>query len=345
MKINTDRTKISKSKVYMQDKFSENKENLLLTSYKKYKIDSEENGTTKVRRRRIMINKYVENQKTPQILKAHSEIVNEDTEKLVRRKSSDIREEKKRDENDKVSTTLSDYDISENSKCKKFQKDSKEKPKLFPDKRLEEFFIKKPKTDPLEDDYFAIDEWHIYEEFLHPLIPSISKNTEVYKNKLIHRHFKNSTTQNFKTDSCKTMEFLLSGKGKRNFIELESFNEQIDSLNNISDQVKFFKKRKVSSCKKVYESVLTFHDSNSRPHCFKVYNDNETGFDNRYNQILKTMEIDNDIETDEEQLYLAKSFTLDNIKDTIESFNSKLLRNKFRFKRSRTTNPARRRRL
>jgi hypothetical protein len=332
----------SNSKDNRQLKFSEEKENSNIFTNKKNKIDFEENGTTKVRKSRVLIDKYIQNPKTPENLKDQSKKSSEETEKIPNRNSTEQKQISRENDEENFSTTFSDI---ENSLSNKSDKDYLNKLKLIPEKRLEDFFIKKPKADASENDYYAIDQWYIYEEFMHPLIPSISKNTEIYKNKLIQKNFKKPIFQNYKTDSCKTMEFLLSGKGKRNFKEFESFNSESDYSNNISSQVNFMKKRKVSSCKKVYESVLIFHDSSSNPHYFKVYQDNETGFDNRYNQILKTMEMDNDVETDEEQLHLARNYTLDNIRDTIKNFNSKQLRNKIKFKRSRTTNPGRRRRL
>ena len=97
-----------------------------------------------------------------------------------------------------------------------------------------------------------------------------------------------------------------------------------------------FSRRKVSSCKKVYESHLRFYDEKKNQHHFKVYEDKSIGFDCRYNQILKEQEMDNDVFTDEDQLFLAKMHTYDNLRSVIENFSTRNLKNKMRFKRSRS---------
>ena len=341
---------VKENKNYSQGRkvqaFPEDKENLKRISPKKIKRYEVENGTTKVRKQKFF--KRTENEKTPkQKENSKNKKLNEETEKFIREPDSDhsVKNLKLSEVEGKSSTTFTDAEKSEKSTCHKLQKEEDPKPRHARERRLEDLFLKKPPQNFIDKNDFAVDEWYIYEEFLHPLISSPFENNEIEKNKLIHKYLKKPTTQNYKTDSCKTFQFLLNGTGKRNYLELNSMNDQGQPSNKIADQVNFSKKRKVSSCKKVYESVLIFHDSTSKPHYFKVYNDGETGFDSRYNQILKTMEIDNDVDTDEEQLSLAKNFTHDNIRDTIGSFNIKQLKNKIRFKRSRTARPGRRTRL
>lgn len=318
--------------------WNENKENTILYSGE-LTTNQNEQPTTKVAKHKPF--KRIDNQKTPEANKNWSKDFNDLTEKNIKAIRHQVESEKTFEE-DAKSTTFSDFGKSEKSTSQKY---SKKQSISIPEKRLEDFFLKIPKPDNSFDKiYNAVDEWYIYEEFLHPLIPSLSQNTEIYKSKLINKHLKKPSTSNFKTDSCKAIEYFLKSRGKRNFIDFDSLNDKSDCSNNIGNQINFNKKRKVSSCKKIYESVLTFHDSDNKPHFFKVYNDTETGFDQRYNQILKIMDMDNDVETDEEQLYLAKTFTLDCLRDTIKNFNSKLLINKMRFKRSKTVNPKPRRR-
>jgi hypothetical protein len=326
------------SKTNNYKKWNDDKENTILYSGERT-TNQNEQPTTKVVKHKPL--KRLENQKTPEANKNSSKDFNDLTEKNIKAIRQQVESEKIFEEDTK-STTFSDYEKSEKSTSHKF---SNKKSISIPEKRLEDFFLKIPKPDNTFDKiYNTVDEWYIYEEFLHPLIPSLSDNNEIYKSKLIHRHLKKSSTSNFKTDSCKTIEYFLKGRGKRNFLDFDSLNDKSGCSNSIGEQINFTKKRKVSSCKKIYESVLTFHDSNNKPHFFKVYNDTETGFDQRYSQILKIMDMDNDVETDEEQLYLAKTFTLDCLRDTIKNFNSKLLINKMRFKRSKTVNPRARRR-
>jgi hypothetical protein len=329
------------SKVNNNHKCTEDKENFKILSSDRINHEHE-HPTTKVRKHKLL--KRIVNESTPDVKKNLSKNCNDLTEKYINVIRHRVDSEKKFEE-DVISTTFSDYDKSDKSTSHMILNKEEKKSNSIQEKRLEDIFIKNPRSGNTFDKiYNAIDHWYIYEEFLHPLIPSLSDNNEIYKNNLIHRHFKKSSTANFKTDSCKTIEYFLHGKGKRNFLEFDSLNDKKGFSNKLENQINFTKKRKVSSCKKVYESVLTFHDSDNNPHFFKVYNDNDTGFDDRYNQILKIMEMDNDVETDDEQLYLAKNFTFDNLADTIKNFNTKQLKNKLMFKRSKTVNPRRRRR-
>ena len=322
--------------------FLDDRENNKMLSKTKIKVCENENGTTKVKKK---VFNSIENELTPALKNELNKKGNEETEKIMRQLDTDCCEKNKKDLEDKFSTTFSDGEKSEKSTCHKLEKDVDRKPKQVPERRLEDFFIKKPPANYIYTNAPTIDEWYIYEEFLHPLISSPTGNKEIEKSKLMNKYLKKPSIQNYKTDSCKTFQYLFNGSGKRNFLELNSLKNEDKAHTKLIDKVNFVKKRKISSCKKVYESTLVFHDSNSKPHYFNVYNDSETGFDNRYNQILKIMEIDNDIDTDEEQLYLAKNFTLDNIKETMKNFNTRQLKNKIRFKRSRTARPVLRTRL
>lgn len=322
--------------------FYDDKENNKILSRTKIKVNESQNGTTNVKNK---VFKRIENELTPKLKNEYKKNALEETEKILRHLDTDYCEKNKKDIEDKSSTILSDCEKSEISTCHKLEKEVDRKTKQIHERRLEDFFIKKPTGKFIDSNASTIDEWYIYEELLHPLISSPTGNKEVEKKILIKKHLKKPSIQNYKTDSCKTYQYLFNGSGKRNFLELNSLYDEEKAPTKLIDQVKFANKRKISSCKKVYESILVFHDSKNYSHSFNVYNDSETGFNNKYNQILKIMEIDNDIDTDEEQLYLAKNFALDNLNDTIKNFNTRQLNNKMRFKRSRTTRPVLRSRL
>jgi hypothetical protein len=199
----------------------------------------------------------------------------------------------------------------------------------FKERRLEEIFFKKPKKKYCFSDYYAVNLDNIQEEFLHPLIPNICMNDDRYKTKVIREYIRNPLLSNFNTDS-------VVANRKRTFSQMSSQSNSSshklsNNLNNLPQ-----KRRKVSSVKKIYESTLTFVDENKKPHYFKIYEDRTVGFDFRYDQILKEMEFDNDVATDDEQLYLAKKYTLDSLRQAMENFSFKSLRNKMRFKRSRS---------
>jgi hypothetical protein len=171
------------------------------------------------------------------------------------------------------------------------------------------------------------------EEFLHPLIPLERIDSEYYKSTIINKYLKKPQIQKFKTDSCQAMNIFNNPKRK-----FSSFQDGCMSMS-LSKNAILFTKRKISSCKRIYESTLTFFDSNRNLHNFKLYNDNESGFDARFNQILKHMEMDNDVESDEDQLLYAKNYTIDNLRLVMNKFSTKELRNKMKFKRSRSAVP------
>jgi hypothetical protein len=46
------------------------------------------------------------------------------------------------------------------------------------------------------------------------------------------------------------------------------------------------KYRKVSSCKRIYESILDFFDENRKGYSFKLYKDEDIGIDEKYKDLL-----------------------------------------------------------
>jgi hypothetical protein len=184
------------------------------------------------------------------------------------------------------------------------------------DYKLEKRFIKKPERKRLFYNY-TVDTWNLKEEFLHPLVPITKINNSPYKISLAHKIFKKPSLQNYKTDSNLSY--------KRKFSELLTEEYPL-------------KLRKVSSVKRIYESILNLFDDYQKNHFFKIYDDIQVGFDDRYDQILKHMEFDNDQFTDDDQIKMAKEHSWDTIESTIEKFSFKLLRNKMHFKRSKSAN-------
>lgn len=199
----------------------------------------------------------------------------------------------------------------------------------FKDRRLEEIFFKKPKIKYSFHDCYAVNFDYVQEEFLHPLIPNECINDDIYKTKVIRKYIRNPLLPKFSTDSV-----VVNRKRTFSQMNMQSSASNFKLSHNLRNLP--LKRRKVSSVKKTYESTLTFFDENKKPYYFKIFEDKTVGFDFRYDQILKEMEFDNDVATDEEQLYLAKKYTLDSLRQAMENFSFKSLRNKMRFKKSRS---------
>jgi hypothetical protein len=207
------------------------------------------------------------------------------------------------------------------------------------DSLIENFFVKRPKHKVCISDYFKVDHWNLKECFLHPLIPYSKRNSDEYKIMVCNNYLRQPEKNFFKTQpklNITTASRHEVFDPEKHRPQKRKFSELSFCKVNANDNT--FLRRKVSSCKKIYESFLYFTDENKQSHVFKVYEDVSIGFDCRFNQVLKEQEMDNDIYTDEEQLRLAKLHTLDHLRNEIENFNTKNLKNKMRFKRSRSCN-------
>jgi hypothetical protein len=160
----------------------------------------------------------------------------------------------------------------------------------------------------------------------------------MFKLKLIEQELKKENKPKYKTDSCNMMKNL---RMKRSYSEFQETSYSYGLLSgrnlyqnndklNMPNLLKF---RKISSVKKVYESTLTFYDDNQNKFFFKVYADDDIGFDSKYDDALIVMDIDNDTNTDEEQLEIGIDRTIENLRDTINNFKKRKLHNKMRIKK------------
>lgn len=129
---------------------------------------------------------------------------------------------------------------------------------------------------------------------LHKYLPPFLKNNEKYKMNLI-KYLRKGILQNLKTDTCKYANYeksKLSTKSKSEFSLLEQ------------------KKRKVHSTRKIYSNEHFFFNYklingetvDTIPVYFKFYKDNDIGFFTEWQQPLKEAEMDDDVDTDNEQL-------------------------------------------
>lgn len=190
---------------------------------------------------------------------------------------------------------------------------------------LENMFINKPR-DPLKE-VFSLSDDNIDEQLLHPVV-SISKcHVDNYRLGMILTYLKKPGMPKFKTDSCQQMTQLR----KRTFNDFSNnshtFQKPGNKFNLIYEE-NSLKIRKVSSCKKVYESVLNLYDKYNKSLPFKIYTDSDIGFDHRYDGCLRHMDFDNDVDTDDEQMYNAIDHTVSNMESTVKNLNTKLLSRK-----------------
>jgi hypothetical protein len=86
---------------------------------------------------------------------------------------------------------------------------------------------------------------------------------------------------------------------------------------------------KPSSVKKQLESLYGFPDEVKKMHYFKVYFDNDIGFNRSWTRFLKTCEQDDDVMTDDGQLYTANQYVRIELKQGISAYkkNSFSLKN------------------
>lgn len=150
----------------------------------------------------------------------------------------------------------------------------------------------------------------------HSLLPKKYKNDEVYKAKLVNYLRKPSLAGN-KTE---TNKYLL--ERKKNGFD-----------GNLTKYFSTFgmKRRKVTSEKKVYETEKAFFDNRAEfpfqvpekmpPQYFKCYSDRQIGFTSRWQRQLKDAEMDDDVETDSEQLYAAGRHIMKELGEGIVLFN------------------------
>ena len=168
-----------------------------------------------------------------------------------------------------------------------------------------------------------IDMPHSPSSQTHRFLPLKYKNDEKYKARLFKFLRKPQNPHN-RTETCKFQKFR---KHSEHFDG--NMSKYYDSLG--------MKMRKVSSEKKVYEAHHLFEDnrayvddrSKHPPQYFKFYSDKDIGFTAKWQVQLKATEMDDDVETDEDQLNAADRHIKREIGEGIRSFikNRKNVRN------------------
>lgn len=128
----------------------------------------------------------------------------------------------------------------------------------------------------------------------HKYLPPFLKNNEKYKMNLI-KYLRNGIFPNSKTETCKYSYYnkvRTSLKSKGKFILLEQKKRKINSTKKIYSNERFFFKYKLNNGEMV----------NTTPVYFKFYKDDDIGFFSEWQHPLKEAEMDDDVDTDEEQL-------------------------------------------
>jgi hypothetical protein len=152
----------------------------------------------------------------------------------------------------------------------------------------------------------------------HPYLPMKYKNDERYKKKLIN-FLRGPQGEAIKTE---TQKFNLKRKFSQAFDgNLSKFCE------NFGGQL-----RKVNSEKKIFESHIAFYDNRAlqklektqmkpiSPQYFKYYYDKQIGFSAKWQHQLKNSDMDDDVETDEDQLRAADRHTSRELGDGIRYY-------------------------
>ena len=143
-------------------------------------------------------------------------------------------------------------------------------------------------------------------------LPEEFINDEKYKINLFKFLRSNKISDN-KTENCKFFNY---------------FNNNDNNDNNKHLSKKFFslKNKKFYSNQKIFNIKQCFIDSKTKTKkYFNFYRDNEVGFNFKWQKPLAIKSMDDDVNTDDEQLSLAKDFINKQIKEGIKKF----LKNKF----------------
>jgi hypothetical protein len=161
-------------------------------------------------------------------------------------------------------------------------------------------------------------------------LPKKLKNDDVYKQKLIS-YLRKPTHSDNKTDTCKFVRY-------RKFSDLYGTYKIFKLDGNVTKFCNIFnmKRRKISSEKKIYEAELPFEPntlsekiSGCPNQYFKFYWDRDIGFSKTWQRPIKSSEMDDDVETDTDQLSTAGRHVFKEIGEGIKVYskNPKNVRN------------------
>ena len=143
----------------------------------------------------------------------------------------------------------------------------------------------------------------------HEFLPEKYKNNEKYKINLF-KYLRNPSISNNKSLSCK---YALYKK------KCEKFDGNI-TKNNLNEYFILKKKIKIFSCMKDYLSEHSFCDNNGNYNYFYFYSDNDIGFSSKWQKPLHIASMDDDVESDDQQIKYAKKHCKKELISAIQLF-------------------------
>ena len=165
---------------------------------------------------------------------------------------------------------------------------------------------------------------------IHKYLPYHKKNDENYKHNLLrylrHRSFPYARTQNkFSTHQIR------DNNGNSNSNNSNNSNSNSNSNTHLKMQSDFIGLiKKYRSVKKIYKDQFCFYKTkviegnniNTYPVWFTFYNDKDIGLKHKWQEPLQVAELDDDVETDAEQLYYSEKKIFRDLKGGINDFTN-----------------------
>lgn len=146
---------------------------------------------------------------------------------------------------------------------------------------------------------------------LHEFLPTKYKDDEDYKIKLF-KYLRKSENSNNKTDSCSLARYLKF---------TETYDGNLTKFENFSN-VPFYKKKKKSlSCMKIYKTEQFFYDGKGKKNFFNFFVDKDIGFTSKWQQQIHLTEMDDDVNTDDEQLKYAERHCMLELAEGVHDFS------------------------
>ena len=149
-----------------------------------------------------------------------------------------------------------------------------------------------------------------YSKILHEYLPEKYKNNEKYKLNLF-KYLRKPSISNNKSLSCKNALY-------KEY--LEKFDGNI-TKNNINEYYIIKKKNKIFSCSKYYKSEHSFYDKKGNENFFYFYCDNDIGFFHKWQKPLHITSMDDDVESDDQQIKYAKKHCRKELISAIQLFS------------------------
>lgn len=165
---------------------------------------------------------------------------------------------------------------------------------------------------------------------IHKYLPYHKKNDENYKHNLLrylrHRSFPYARTQ-YKFNMNKIKDN--NNNNTYNNNNFNNYNSNINTHHKIQNDVIGLIK-KYRSVKKIYKDQFCFYKTkviegnniNTYPVWFTFYNDKDIGLKHKWQEPLQVAELDDDVETDAEQLYYSEKKIFKDLKGGINDFTN-----------------------